>query len=326
MGGSTHSPGARAVAGTAGGPASGGSARARLGLGVERDVDVGVVGSSGVGTSEASSSGTGRRREPARPAPPRSRLVVLGHHDERLAAPERGGRCDRTADRGGARRAAGRRDRDARGDEERDEDDGDEQHGRAGRAESRVQRAAHHGAEIAAGVLAARSSSRTTACAWRARPGRTRRAARARCRRRGATGRRPRPGRLARRRPRRRAPAVDEQARRRRRPRGAAGGRGPNRPAARRRCRCRCRRARAGGPTAASASRMPSVIERRRPTGRAPARARTAAAPACGRGPAGPGGRLLGGGARRAHTCAWRCLRGSWSPQYGRDYRLTWSF
>ncbi len=154
---------------------------------------------------------------------------------ERLAGPQRGERApDVPGGRGG--RPSGRGQRHAGRHQDGHEDHGDEDDGGAGGAEAAVQRTADGRAEIAAGVLRARSSSRTTASPWPARPGRRCRARRAPSRRPGARGPPPRAPR-----PRRRTrPDRAAGPGRRRRPRAGAG-RVPSPPPTRGRSRCRDR-------------------------------------------------------------------------------------
>ena len=109
-------------------------------------------GSAAGARSDASSSRVGRRRERRGRVIERARGAVVGQDHQRLAAPERAGGAA-GGDGAGAQPTPDRRDRDTRGDEERDEHDGDEEHGGPRRAEARVQRPAHDGTEIAAGVL-----------------------------------------------------------------------------------------------------------------------------------------------------------------------------
>ena len=169
MAGRTHSPGAR------------GRGRRdrrrddahRLGLGVERDVDV-VVASSSSGRRRSSrrprSSGTAGTRRPSRHV---VASPVVG--DDRRTA------CPCHSDAGGAtRRASRRRAAHVRPtasetpgrDEDGHEHDGDEQHGGAGRAEPGVQRAARRRRRDSRRRPAARASaeSRGAPLASSARP------------------------------------------------------------------------------------------------------------------------------------------------------------
>ena len=317
IGGSTHSPGARGVAGTGGALSATASGSGS--------------GSSGMSMSESSASISGgvrgvvlghRRRRHRRGRLLHVGRAVLGHHDEGLAAPQRGSRA--TAGDGSrcgtarpadaietpvAMRIATRTTATSR------------------TAAPAVPRPACSGRPDDRAEVPARALQRVRVRERRRALGQLGQAADAEqaehgARRRGATGRRPRLVVsvlvvLAR-------AAVDEQ-----RDAGAGGDereerRGPSRPAARRPVSVPCPTGPSCRPHSASASRTPSVISptahrsrawTRQNGGRAGARAR----------PGGPGGGLLGGGAG-GRTRGVALPRGSWSPQWGRDYCLTWSF
>ena len=127
-----------------------------LGLGFERDVDVDVSRRL-AGRSAASATagpGVGLPGPPAagrrRPDPdPRLSPPCPAH--ERTAPPQRHGRAAAPGSRG-AQGAADRGQRDARGDEERDHEDGHEEDGRPAGPQPGLQRAAHDGSQIPAGV------------------------------------------------------------------------------------------------------------------------------------------------------------------------------
>ncbi len=149
IGGRTHSPGARGAAGTGGSLAR---HRLGLGLGVERDVDVGVVRLGRRRDVRVVVLHFGGRRDQRGRLRPVVGPALVGQHHEGLAAPQGAGPAA-GGDRTGAQRAPDRGDRHAGGDEEGDQHDRDEEHGRTRRAEPRVQRPPDARAEIAAGVL-----------------------------------------------------------------------------------------------------------------------------------------------------------------------------
>ncbi len=237
-----------------------------------------------------------RRERRGTRRPPPELGAEIGRDHERLARPQGGeGAPDVLGGRG--ERPPGRGQRHAGRHQDGHEDHRDEEHGGARRAEAAVQRAADGRAEIPAGVLRARPSSRSAATPWPARPGRRCRARRGPSRRPGARGRPPRAPR-----PSSSSNPARSSSRASPAPKATSGSRTRTQPATRPRpvstpwpmgpsCL----------PQRASASRTPSVIRPDGPqvTGLAPPERRPRRR--CRR-PLGPARRLLGGtggGARR---------------------------
>ncbi len=128
-----------------------------FGFGVERDVDVegprllgvGRIGLVGSGRSRARPlRGRARRRRRANAA---RALALTAHVHQGPPLPERHGRAS-TPRRRGTQSPADGGERDTGGDEERDHEDGGEEDGRPGGSQPGLERAAHDGSEVPAGV------------------------------------------------------------------------------------------------------------------------------------------------------------------------------